>query len=215
MLPGQQTLPGSRGFFSQGFPCRLRSLRYLIQTTAKVRKYYVGWWHGREQHTVDHGRRLATVNQVQDVVVFDLELCLWSRQKLIWLETVCVSSLPVNHFQSELKVSSKGSQYYPREFQLWLSLREFNKKTRATISGRSTAVWPPRSWLWISRQAGLQVKVRKRSGLPYYLHRAIASWYNCVICRGLPWKEDGRIKRVPMFWAVAVGSVCRASCNPL
>ncbi len=64
--------------------------------------------------------------------------------------------------------------------------------TRATKSRRSEAVWLGSSFAIISYQFGLQVNVRKTSGILLLHTIAITSWYACIMKRGEPRNEAER-----------------------
>ncbi len=77
-----------------------------------------------------------------------------------------------------------------RASSLSLKTREMRSKR---VSGLSCSL----AVLTISGHLGLQVNVMKRSGLPCFLTKAMASWYSCCMCLLPPVKEEGRTTRRP------------------
>ncbi len=82
--------------------------------------------------------------------------------------------------------------------------------TWVTKSGWSQAVWLGSSSTTISSQFGLQVNVRKTSGIPLFRIITITSWYAYIMKHGEPRNEIGKI----ICWPTCTRSN-RTSCSTI
>ena len=61
---------------------------------------------------------------------------------------------------------------------------------------------------------GLHVNVKNKSGLPYFVTIAIASWKFCCIALGEPWNDDGSTTILPGLCGCSSAWPCKWSIRP-